>query len=340
MQWVRSYEQKRVNSCERPRTRQPTFETANFKVVFAGTNIKYEYLLQITDKLVTREVLTIDEEILLDRKDKGHGKIYAEKIGEFIEFQSPPSQLAVVLKRDTLQHPFLEALFSWGESVKCYRFGGGLGKSSLTVVTEQDLNRQTNIPNPEQAGAILHYALDDFGEKFKKLVFMDLRCIGYECIDIGLEAAPILGQGDIPQTIFLQEKDLDCHTNQVEMSQGMFRVLSLIIQINYSVLTKKNLCVLIDDIGEGLDFDRSSSLIKLLLSKAEKSLIQLIMTSNDRFAMNGVPINYWSIVKRERNHVSLINSTNSPKAFENFEYIGLNNFDFFAKDLYELDKLD
>jgi hypothetical protein len=34
------------------------------------------------------------------------------------------------------------------------------------------------------------------------------------------------------------------------MSQGMFRVLSLIIQVNYSVLAKKPNCILIDDIGK------------------------------------------------------------------------------------------
>jgi hypothetical protein len=48
--------------------------------------------------------------------------------------------------------------------------------------------------------------------------------------------------------------------------------------------------ILIDDIGEGLDFDRSSRLIKLLIEIAEKNEnIRLIMSTNDRFVMNAVP---------------------------------------------------
>jgi ABC-type lipoprotein export system ATPase subunit len=54
-------------------------------------------------------------------------------------------------------------------------------------------------------------------------------------------------------------------------------------------MTNKLTCVLIDDIGEGLDYERSSNLIKLLLKKMKKESIQLIMSTNDRFVMNNIP---------------------------------------------------
>ena len=68
----------------------------------------------------------------------------------------------------------------------------------------------------------------------------------------------------------------------------MFRALSLITQITYSQLTSTPSCILVDDIGEGLDYERASALIKLVVEKARGKSIQLIMATNDRFVMNSV----------------------------------------------------
>jgi len=73
----------------------------------------------------------------------------------------------------------------------------------------------------------------------------------------------------------------------------------------------------------------------LLISKAKTYDLQLIMTSNDRFVMNQVLLEYWSVLKRKGGIVKLFNSQNSPKQFNDFKYLGLNNFDFFASDLFE-----
>ena len=64
----------------------------------------------------------------------------------------------------------------------------------------------------------------------------------------------------------MKERGSGAYVDQYMLSQGMFRVLSIIIQLNYSELAKTGAIpvVLIDDIGEGLDFDRSYKLIGLL----------------------------------------------------------------------------
>jgi hypothetical protein len=118
------------------------------------------------------------------------------------------------------------------------------------------------------------------------------------------------------------------------MSQGMFRALSLFIQINYSLLASKPSCIVIDDIGEGLDYQRSSSIIKLLIEKAETGLVQLIMTTNDEFIMNGVPLEYWSVIERKSGISKLHNTFNTKEKFDQFEFIGLNNFDFFTSNFH------
>jgi AAA15 family ATPase/GTPase len=117
------------------------------------------------------------------------------------------------------------------------------------------------------------------------------------------------------------------------MSQGLFRALSLILQITYNTLKKISTTILIDDIGEGLDFDRSSRLIKLLIEIAEKNdNIQFIMSTNDRYVMNNVPLEYWQLIQRKGGECRVFNYQNSKEKFDEFKYTGLNNFDFLATD--------
>lgn len=58
------------------------------------------------------------------------------------------------------------------------------------------------------------------------------------------------------------------------------------------------MCIVIDDIGERLDYERSCALIELLMSKATTQQVQLIMTTNDRFVMNKVPLEAWTVLHR------------------------------------------
>jgi predicted ATPase len=132
--------------------------------------------------------------------------------------------------------------------------------------------------------------------------------------------------------LYVKEKNLNSITDQFEMSQGMFRALSVIIHVTYSEMISHPSCILIDDIGEGLDFDRSSALIDLLIKRAHASRIQLIMSTNDRFIMNKVPLKTWTVLQRAGSHIRGYNYKNSKILFDQFEITGLNNFDFFSMD--------
>jgi energy-coupling factor transporter ATP-binding protein EcfA2 len=98
-------------------------------------------------------------------------------------------------------------------------------------------------------------------------------------------------------------------------------------------MTKIPTTILIDDIGEGLDFERSTKLIEILIELAEKNdSIQLIMSTNDRYVMNKVPFKYWQLIDRKGSECKVYNYQNSREIFEEFKYTGLNNFDFLATD--------
>lgn len=134
--------------------------------------------------------------------------------------------------------------------------------------------------------------------------------------------------------VSVKEEGLKDYTDQMEMSQGMFRSLSLIIQIEYSLLSNKPSCIMIDDIGEGLDYERSQSLIKLIIRKASCSHLQVIMTTNNRFVMNIIELRYWHVINRANDKSVFYNMQNSGRTFEDFMMTGLNNFDFFATQFY------
>ena len=160
--------------------------------------------------------------------------------------------------------------------------------------------------------------------------------IGYPIENLGTDVpTSIRVQGPQPRVLYVKEPGLGDHTDQVDMSQGMFRAFSIIIQLNYSAMTRKPGCILIDDIGEGLDFERSCSLIKLLMSKAQRAQVQLIMSTNDRFVMNTVPLEAWTVLRRTGPKIKIYNYTNSKERFDQFKFTGMNNFDFFASNFLD-----
>ena len=185
-----------------------------------------------------------------------------------------------------------------------------------------------------------------FKTEFQQTIISDMNKVGYSISKVGTKPPPfeVLKQyavgtfsgnpENVPFFIYVQESDLKSETGQPEMSQGIFRVLSLLIQVNYFLMAGDSSCIIIDDIGEGLDYQRSSAIIKVLIEKAKIGSIQLIMTTNDENIMNGVPLEYWLVIERKPGVAKLHNYSNSPEQFEQFKHIGLNNFDFFASEFY------
>ena len=58
------------------------------------------------------------------------------------------------------------------------------------------------------------------------------------------------------------------------------------------------------------------------------------MSTNDRFVMNNVPLEFWAIMHRTGNKSLSLNYRNSKELFDEFELMGLNNFDFFTSKFF------
>jgi len=309
------------------------YDTAKYTIDFEDLERKYRYSVSFRGGEIQEETLSLNGEDKL-RRNAEKGEMYYKEVKKFLHFQIEADKLATA-RVDSLQQPFFNALHQWGKNLNYYQFGGLLGKNSLL----KDINlitKDTDI-NPkrtDQVTAIFLSGQKKIGKnEFNNAIISDMEKIGYQLENISVETLkfyPVPGY-----SLHVKEKDVEGQTDQSEMSQGMFRALSLLIQLNFSLLTRTPSCVLIDDIGEGLDYERSISLIKLIIEKVEDTAIQVFMTTNNRFVMNEIPLEFWSVIHRKPQKSVFYNYANSKKTFEEFKYTGLSNFDFLSSEFYK-----
>lgn len=316
------------------------FEDCKFSATIKINGRIFDYDIEFSESSISRELLRIDGTTKLERNQDGSGLIWYEKINDRLEFKLPPDAVAAVNRRDEIQHPFLIELHQWASSVALYQFGSEFGKTRVLGIQEaESAFRSQNAPlfdDPDNLVQVYSSAFIKYGEEFDKAIIADMAKLGYELIDVGSENLQTIIKFPFAAIgMFTVEKDLGFKVPQMHMSQGMFRALALTIHLNLCTFSNNKKLVLVDDIGEGLDFDRAVKTINLLIDKANKGHFQLVMTSNDRFVMNEVPLEYWSILARQAGNVSVYNIHNAKTAFDKFKYLGLNNFDFFASSFFQ-----
>jgi hypothetical protein len=314
---------------------------ATWQLQFEEGSNQISYQLSCASHAVTSERLIIGGVTKLERTSDGTGKISthdAESVTTS-RFQVPPSAVAVVAKRDLLQHPYLEPLHKWASLLRYYQFGSHMGKLSLAL-----LQKDAPAADPSDWNAtigIFQRGKAELGERFRQLVLQHLNRLGYLLEEIQLQPAPAQLVSEDPSIVgplyglAVKERDLSCWTDQIQMSQGMFRALALMVHLAYAELSGQQSCILLDDVGEGLDFERATGLIQLLLEISQRNQLQVLMATNDRFVMNAVPLEHWAIIRRAGGHCDVLTYQNSRAMFEDFKMTGLSNFDLLRSGYFE-----
>lgn len=293
--------------------------TANFIIRNTLTTYEIEYT---RDKIVAEKIF-INKELRVERNHLG--KVYQWDGSERdVLYDIDFSELML---RNDIAAGIGRELSEWADYCSYYPFAGNLGQFNHEI--------NNNVPKSAEYSVSKFIAgREQFRTDFNDLIIDNFRTIGYDIKEIGVERTK-LSNDKIGGAIFVVEKESSARIYQYEMSQGMFRALSLIIQINYIILAQRATCIIIDDIGEGLDYERARKLIQLLIQKSEDSNIQLIMATNDRFVMNAIPLKYWTILDRKGHIVKAYNYQNNKELFNEFEDMGLSNFDFFSSEFYK-----
>jgi len=309
-----------------------------YEVQFGNEENLMNYQLEYDLVTIHRERLLVGEEVVLDRGEDGRGTIkYEATPGSiFLDFEIPHDQLACYAKRDRLQHPFIELIHGWAVGLRRFDFSSDLGKSRYALKSTFHTKDLDLSITGASLVPVLSVAEKEFIE-FKNQVLTDMADIGYVLEDFGIIrfSEPYSQSVQDRYAVYTTEKGLEKQVTQRDMSQGMYRAFSVLSQLNYYILRGNKGFVIIDDIGEGLDFTRAKQLVQLLISKAKQAGIQLIMSTNDSFIMNAVDIENWAVIVREGNKISLFNYENSKEIFEEFKFTGLNNFDFYASEFFK-----
>lgn len=329
-----------INGLARILTASPRFIVQNgtYDVLFDNNGESIRYKLKLIGGLVVSEQYIVNEKVVLNRGLDSDSEIELHIPGQatqMVKFSPPANEPAALVKRDLILHPYLETLHQWVEATRYYTFGTPLGRETVAIIAKDA--PEVDDRDFNQVVGIFRKAERQFGPDFTDAVKLDMTRMGYKIDSIELVASQTLKiqQGNGPtelSVIGIKEEGLNRIIEQLEMSQGMFRALSILIQVNYSQMANRASCILIDDIGEGLDFERSTNLISLLREKAETSNFQLIMSTNDRFVMNNVPLSEWSVLQRNAGIVTAKNYENSKELFDQFKFTGLSNFSFFEMD--------
>ncbi len=290
-----------------------TFEKATFAVY-----------CDIVDGEVREERITRDGEILLSRRGES-GEIKNDHNHETMSYEPPRNKLTLHVRRDKKEYPYLEDLFDWGDNYYGYMFASRRPSELLAGpgVEGAPLESLDSVP---------HLLKEALGKGVAaEAIVSDMRSVGYPIEKIAVKKLDPLNA----LIITVQEQDIPCEIVQTEISAGMYRALSAVVILNYLLLQETPCTLAVDDIGEGLDFERSVNLIKLLLQKTKKSDIQLMLTSNDRHLLNAVDVQSWNILERKGGKVRAFNYANSKQAFDDFAMTGLSNFDFLSGRMYK-----
>ena len=132
--------------------------------------------------------------------------------------------------------------------------------------------------------------------------------------------------------LHIHESGIDVSMTPFDLSNGMFRVFCVLLYLFYCSTQADAHCLIIDDLGEGLDYMRSTKLGKIVFDYCSEHKIQLIVTSNDSFLMDAVDLQYWNILQRKGGRVYSLNNKNSKELFERFVRTGLSNFDILSSN--------
>ncbi|MEN4749729.1 hypothetical protein ABEH28_08145 [Pseudomonas sp. Ps21-P2] len=314
---------------------------------------KQSYNVSIANGIIVNEFFRVKNVAVMRRDETGDGYVIRRNTDNKVQYKVDVNQLMAVVRSDAYQHPQFDHLKRWAKTACLYRFGSDFGKTTFSgsAITPPDPSAMLDVSSMvDNVGHVFANTNARFKSDYRDAVVNAMQDIGYEVDDIMLvPIATVIVNGSSPMALAVKERSVNCYVTQDSLSQGMYRALAIIVQFTANIFWTRSTMVgrepklgdspliLIDDIGEGLDHERSRKLIQLLMNQALEHKIQLIMSSNDRYVMNYVSLEYWSVLKRKGSVVQSIDHTNSRETFIDFEYSGLSNFDFFSGEHYVKD---
>ena len=283
-----------------------TLSDCQYELEFSNDIGIVTYTLHIQGGRIVKELLETSGIVRLVRDAEG------SRVGDET-VNVPDTTLVLNARRDIVKYPDIEMVLTWVEKMSSFIFSNILSSnSSVSPFTTNQIDF-----------CIMWEKLKDAQKDAVKEWMKELR-YNIKNIDIAINK---IGE----KSLYVLEEDIQSPVIMGNMSNGMFRVLYLLVYLHY-VAGDTSGAVLIDDLGEGLDFFRSSSLGKKLFAFGQEHGVQMIVTSNDSFLVDTIDLSAWVLLKRTGRTVTSISAKTNPADFERFRKLGLSNFDLMKTD--------
>lgn len=270
-----------------------------------------DYSFEVANGIIISERLHVNNEVLVNRELSS-----TYFMGEIIN--PPADKLVVQVRRDRDVYPEIEAIMDWADGV--------------TFISCSNLNPYTIYSGPNELINPITFSemVSSLSYEETKNVIDGAHQLGYDILQI----SAVEFNSEL-KYVSVKENGVQDNIVDFQLSNGMMRVLYLLCYIEYMKKCKKCNMLLIDDLGEGLDYSRATLLGCKVFNACEKAGVQLIASSNDSFLMDVVDISHWQILNRRKGEIVTLNSKNSTDLFNDFRMTGLSNFDLFSSDFID-----
>lgn len=289
--------------------RSTSFST---KLSLRDGETNYYYAFSILNGIITSEMLKVAEEIVISREGE-KAMFYGEEVNP------PMTRLLLGSRRDTERYVEIEKLMRFFESVSLFSFSSiSPGKKVQDPIT---------IGGFDIAGLFSDLSVDD-----RKVIIDQLNKLGFKVGDLH----PIRAMSST--LLAMKEDGVGSEFVMWAFSTGLIRIVALLTYLFHLSNDNNGGLILIDDLGEGLDYHRSTKLGKFICEYCKQKGIQIILTTNDSFLMNVIDIDNWNILSRRGSIVSAMSRDTDPAIFAEFKLTGLSNYDLFRSDFIERKK--
>lgn len=270
---------------------------------------RLEYSFEIKGGEIQSEILRKDGQSLIMR-ERFSAAMYNDN-----QVSPPAGKLLIQVRRDTQRYPEIEEIIRWAEHTSMFVF------SNITT-SPNSLSPYTISNEP-----LLPVMYEKISEEKQKRLLTFMHELGYE-----IDRIEEYQRENGSKMLHIYEKGIENPMTPFELSNGMFRVFCVLLYMLYCSTLADARCLIIDDMGEGLDYMRSTRLGKIMFNYCEENHIQLLATSNDSFLMDAIDLQYWNILQRKGGRVYSLNNKNSKELFERFVRTGLSNFDILSSN--------
>jgi len=276
-------------------------------------SIKKEELYDVggTGALFNRDNLLFDRRVIYDAISKQH-----------TNYSPPDDTLTFHVRRDKVSYPYIEEIIN---QMRKFHFLDSEEPRSVAAIYGGKLPLQLPI---EILPSLTPFWFGQIAEDKKLGILNDINSLDFPITNIFVKEI-IFGGQRIPM-LYFEEKGVKGTYDFLQVSSGMRKIVFLIMFLH---LIEEGSCVLIDNVGDGLDYNRSINILPIIEKIAEDK--QIIISTNNEILLNQTNIENWNILFREGDVVKAYNYENSKEQLMKFANTGLSNYEYF-QDKYFL----